>query len=409
MAPLKVLICGAGITGNTLAFWLSKIGHEVTVIERFPGLRATGLQVDLRGPGIQVLRKMGLEEAFRKVSVREQGVKLVDRKGRSWGYFPAKTSGKGLQSFTTEFEIVRGDLCQLLYDATEERARYIFGIYAKSINHSNDYAEVTFSNGAQELFDIVIGADGQGSHTREMMLGDNGSDDIPRVDPFQPLGSFAGYFTVNEDCRKGEGYDAMIYMTTQSRGIMTRRHDLHKYQAYLFCSSSSSERLSAAKKGDIAEEKLAFKEVFENGGWRSEEILEALETSDDFYCERIGVVVLDHWSHRRIALVGDAAYCPSVMTGMGTSCGITGAYVLAGEIARDCGNLSGGIRNKGNGTINAFNSYESKLRRLIDHIQKGLTDNPHYMDTLPSSEWGIGMVYILFLIASFLRLDVLAR
>lgn len=68
MAPLKVLICGAGITGNTLAFWLSKTGHEVMVIEHFPGLRATGLQVDLRGPGIQVLKRMGLEESLRRVS-----------------------------------------------------------------------------------------------------------------------------------------------------------------------------------------------------------------------------------------------------------------------------------------------------------------------------------------------------
>jgi 2-polyprenyl-6-methoxyphenol hydroxylase-like FAD-dependent oxidoreductase len=59
MAPLKVLICGAGITGNTLAFWLSKVGHDITVVERFPDLRATGLQVDLRGPGIQVTEKNG--------------------------------------------------------------------------------------------------------------------------------------------------------------------------------------------------------------------------------------------------------------------------------------------------------------------------------------------------------------
>ncbi|GAM37409.1 FAD-binding monooxygenase [Talaromyces pinophilus] len=192
MAPLKVLICGAGITGNTLAFWLSKIGYEVTVIERFPGLRLPVYKLIYEG--------------------------------------------------------------RLPFDATEERAGYIFGIYAKSINQSNDYAEVTFSNGAQELFDIVIGADGQGSHTRKMMLDDKGLDDIPRVDPFQPLGAFAGYFKVNGDCRKGEGYDATMYMATQSRSIMTRRHDPHKYQAYLFCNSSSSERLNAAKKGDIAEE-----------------------------------------------------------------------------------------------------------------------------------------------------------
>jgi 2-polyprenyl-6-methoxyphenol hydroxylase-like FAD-dependent oxidoreductase len=350
---------------------------------------------------------MGIEDIFRKFSVEEQGMKLVDKKGRSWGYFAANTSGKGLQSFTTEFEIMRGDLCQLLYDTTKDRAKYIFGTYANSIKQNSEYTEVTFSNGVRGRFDVVIGADGQGSRTRKLMLDDKASDNIPRADPFQPLGAFAGYFTVNEDSRNGEGYDATMYMATQSRGIMTRRHDPHKYQAYLFCSTSSSERLDAAKKGGTSEEKQAFKEVFQNAGWRSEEILKALETSDDFYCERIGVVVLDHWSHGRITLVGDAAYCPSVMTGMGTSCGITGAYVLAGEITRYCGNLSEGVMDEGITT--PFNSYERKLRPLINHVQKGLTNNPHYMDSLPSSTWGIGMVYVLFRLASLLRLDVLAR
>lgn len=43
-ANLRVLICGGGIAGNTLAFWLTKLGHNVTVLERYPHLRATGLQ-----------------------------------------------------------------------------------------------------------------------------------------------------------------------------------------------------------------------------------------------------------------------------------------------------------------------------------------------------------------------------
>lgn len=74
MARLKVLTCGAGIAGNALAFWLAKLGHDITVIERFPSLRATGLQIDLRGPGIQVMRRMGLEEAFQAKTVAEQGL-----------------------------------------------------------------------------------------------------------------------------------------------------------------------------------------------------------------------------------------------------------------------------------------------------------------------------------------------
>lgn len=127
MAPLKVLISGGGIAGNALAFWLSKQGHGVSIIERFPELRATGLQVDLRGYGIETMRRMGLEEAFRAKSVKEQGLRVVNNSGRQIAFFRVNRSGKGLQSFTTDFEIMRGDLCRLLYDTTEDRAKYIFG------------------------------------------------------------------------------------------------------------------------------------------------------------------------------------------------------------------------------------------------------------------------------------------
>lgn len=127
MAPLKVLISGGGIAGNALAFWLSKQGHDVTVIERFPKLRATGLQIDLRGHGIEVMRRMGLEEAFRAKSVKEQGLRIVNSSGRQMAFFPVNASGKGSQSFTTDFEIMRGDLCRLLYDATGDHVKYIYG------------------------------------------------------------------------------------------------------------------------------------------------------------------------------------------------------------------------------------------------------------------------------------------
>ena len=179
---------------------------------------------------------------------------------------------------------------------------------------------------------------------------------------------------------------------------------------YLLCSTSSSTLFNSAKKGDVEQEKQAFREVFHDLGWRSEEILKALETSDDFYCERIGVVVLDHWSHGRIVLVGDAAYCPSVMTGMGTSCGMTGAYVLAGEIARNCGSSTGGGRRSQIDSIRAaFDSYETKLRPLMNHTQKGLTNNPNYMDSLPSSNLGIGLIYLVFRVTTLLQLDIVAR
>ena len=70
MAPLKILICGGGISGPALAFWLSRAGHCVVIVERFPALRATGAQIDLRAQGIQVVKRMGLEQSIRDIEAR---------------------------------------------------------------------------------------------------------------------------------------------------------------------------------------------------------------------------------------------------------------------------------------------------------------------------------------------------
>ena len=61
MVKLKILICGGGLAGNTLAFWPTRQQHDITVLERFPNLRLTGLQIDIRGHGVDVMKRMGLE------------------------------------------------------------------------------------------------------------------------------------------------------------------------------------------------------------------------------------------------------------------------------------------------------------------------------------------------------------
>ncbi|KAI2936351.1 hypothetical protein CBS63078_862 [Aspergillus niger] len=398
MSRLRILICGAGIAGNALAFWLSKLGHNITIIERYPGLRATGLQVDLRSPGIEVVQRMGLEKTFRKVTVPEQGLQLVDSRNRRWGYFPANRSGKGLQSFTTDYEIMRGDLCHLLHDAVKDRVEYLFGMHVTEMQQTDKFVDVVLSDGRKERFDIVVGADGLGSRMRTMMLG-GGDDDR---DPVHSIGVSAGYFTIDSELEKGEGYDATVYMTTQGRGIMMRRHNPHKIQAYMFCKAGPFENCS---KGDVEREKQVMGQVFRDAGWKSEEIIRGMEEADDFYCERMGVVNLDSWSRGRVVLVGDAAYCPSAMTGMGTPCAMVGAYILAGEIGNRCAK---GIGSKED-IAEAFKTYEDKLKPFMLNVQKGLMDDHDYMSRLPSSTMGITIVYILFAIASFLRLDVLSQ
>ncbi|KAF2708446.1 FAD/NAD(P)-binding domain-containing protein [Pleomassaria siparia CBS 279.74] len=120
MAPLKVLIVGGGIAGPSLAYWLSRIGANITLIERSPRIRASGQQVDLRAQGIPMMKKLGIEPAVRAVLVHETGTQFVDGNGRTKAFFPANESGSGKQSITSEYEIMRGDLVKILYRLTEK-------------------------------------------------------------------------------------------------------------------------------------------------------------------------------------------------------------------------------------------------------------------------------------------------
>ncbi|KAA8909119.1 hypothetical protein TRICI_004623 [Trichomonascus ciferrii] len=395
----KVLVSGGGIAGNALAFWLSRLGHSVTVVERFPTLRASGLQLDLRGPGIEVLKRMGLDDAFRERAVQEEGLRLVDKHGKQWAYFPANHTGKGPQSFTSQYEIMRGDLCEILYDATKDNAKYIFGQTIQQLTQLEDHVEVSFSNNSTEKFDIVVGADGQGSHTRKLIF-ENAEDAV------RPLGVYAGYFTISRRIKKDEGYNAIGFLSTEHRGIMTRRHDPNRLQAYLFCNPNSWEGLKDPQKRGTKEEKQALTEVFKEVGWEAEDILRGMHETDDFYGDRMGVVQLDKWSNGRLGLVGDAAYGCSGMSGLGTTSSIVGAYVLAGEISKYC-DTSNPI-SKGNITT-AFAAYEETFRPYIQQIQKGLATSNNYFDNFPSSSIGVTSTYYLIRAASLLRLDFIAQ
>ncbi|KAK2027522.1 FAD/NAD(P)-binding domain-containing protein [Colletotrichum zoysiae] len=396
MAKLKILICGGGMAGNALAFWLTKQQHDVTVLERFPNLRTTGLQIDIRGYGVEVMKRMGLEQAFRSNAVQEQGLEFVNSTGKQIAYFPTNWSGKGLQGFTTDYEIMRGDLCRIIYDSIEERAKFVFGKTVQSFEQKEGSVEVLFSDGKKEEFDLLVGADGQWSHTRNMMLGPGAPD------PVTFLGVYVAYFTVPLQQKEGEEYKGTAYMAPNKRMLFTRRHRPDRIQAYML-SQVASERLQNARKNDVEEEKAAFAEVFRDAGWKSEQFLLWLEASDDFYCERMCIVKMASWSDGRVALLGDAAYCPSAATGMGTSSALVGAYVLAGEIGKHCGN-SGSKQ----AILSALHGYEHKFRPFMEQIQDGITPEAGYWRWQPASLLGIWVLNLLLRLASFFKLNAFA-
>lgn len=399
-APMKILVSGGGIAGNAVAFWLSKLGHDVTVVERFSSLRITGLQIDLRLHGIEVLKRMGLDEAFRANAAPEQGIQVVDKTGRRRGYFPANTSGKGTQNFTSEYEIMRGDLCRIMHDVTKDRVEYIFGTSIESFEETDGAVEVRFANGKMGRYDLLIGADGQGSRTRKMMLGPGAAD------PFVPLGhgEYIAYFTIPRPMREGEGYMATFYLATGNRWVLTRRSNSKEIQVYLACKLDAG-RLRTAYQEGVEEEKAALAEIFKGAGWQLDEILKSLKDTDNFYGDELGLVKMESWSRGRVTLLGDAGFCPSVNTGMGTTSAMVGAYILAGEVGRHCGGDASKGGDSKDGIAAALKAYEQKFRPFMNHVQKGVDESSNW-ESFMSTSFGIAVFNCLVGIASLFKVNI---
>lgn len=119
----KVLISGASVAGTTLAYWLGQHGYSVTVLERHPGLRPGGQAIDVRGPALTVLDRMGLLQAAadRKTGIR--GSSVVDRDGNELSRDTESTPTGGPID-NPDIELLRDDLVELLYQATQPATEY---------------------------------------------------------------------------------------------------------------------------------------------------------------------------------------------------------------------------------------------------------------------------------------------
>lgn len=400
MAGLRVLISGASIAGPVTAYWLERAGADVTIVERADELRPGGQSIDIRGHGLTIVKRMGMFEAIKAITTHEKGLRFVDANDVIQAEFPV-AAGEDRFEFTADIEILRGQLAQAFYEATKDKVKYIFGKTINKIEKTGSEVTVTFSNASRnptqhtasndttQVFDLIIAADGQSSTTARLALGKEHVESCIRS-----LNQWTTWFSLplmNQDANWWLWHNA-----PGSRLLMTRPDDNSNRGALSATGPKYKTQMREMLQEDTATQKAKWRELFTGTGWRSQEILDGMDAATDFYMQEIVQVRLPtyhNYTEYNTVLVGDAAYAPSPISGMGTSLAIIGSYILAGEIATTA--ASSGNKD----LAEACKTYEDRMRPLVDRAQKLPPGTPGIAN--PETWWGIRIFNFCLWVASW--------
>lgn len=212
-------------------------------------------------------------------------------------------------------------MARIVYELTKDNPQitYIFDEMAIEVQQDESKdgkALVTFKNGKlpPTEFDIVIGADGQMSRTRRMVFGHGPNND----DYLYRLGQYSALFTMPRD--PTDTQYAQWYNASRGRLFLLRPDQYGTTRAYLAVTDANLSRFDELdkllKKGTREEQQAWFEKEFEGAGWQTERCIREMKKADDFYMQQIAQVKMDTWHKGRVALVGDAAYCPSPISGV---------------------------------------------------------------------------------------------
>ncbi|MBK2357595.1 FAD-binding domain [Francisella hispaniensis] len=339
----KIAINGTGVSGLTLAWWLRKYGFEPTLFEKASELRNGGYLVDFWGPACEIMKKMGLFDQLKEKSYQIKNIHCFDENGR-------RSSKVNISSLITDnygefLSVKRGDIAETIYKACE-------GIdirFATSINKVEEKDKTItaqLSDGTQEDFDLVIGADGLHSHIRSLVF-DKSEYQEYELDKYVAVLSLKNY----------NHYEKYTYAISVGDKQQVARVCLDENETLIMFILDSS--LVNNFPSTLAEKKQLLVSAFKEFKWETPDILARLTDVDEIYFDKVSQIKMDTWYKGRVALVGDSAACPSVLIGLGSIFAIIEAYILAGELHKA----------KGDFHI-AFEQWQNRLKDIIARKQK---------------------------------------
>lgn len=351
-----VLISGAGIAGNTLAYWLARNGFAPTVVERGAGLRSSGSPVDVAGRAFDVVERMGVVDELRAADTAVDGLVFVDAQGNPVGRAAFRGDGD------RHVELPRTALAAVLYEAGRDDAEFCFGDSIVGLAQDDDGVDVTFERAQPRRFDLVIGADGVHSTVRRLAFG-------PECDFIKHLGLYVA--TVRFDGPVDDPSRVWMH-NTPGRSVAIHPAGGKPGAAFVFRNRDST-RFDYR---NPLQHKRLLAAAYAGLGWRTAELLDVVRATDDLYFDAVSRVRLPTWARGRIALLGDAASSVSLF-GNGSSNAIVGASTLADALAGDVDHRA------------AFAGYERRHRAAIRWWQRLGPAVGHWL--VPASRLGVAV------------------
>ncbi|RDZ28061.1 FAD-binding domain [Lysobacter silvisoli] len=342
---MKVVINGAGIAGTALAYWLGKQGHDVHLIEQAPAPRTGGYVLNLWGVGYDAAEKMGLLPRLQQLQYHSEHLRMVDRHGRTSGGYPPQVLLQLTRGRIAT--LARSDIAAAIHGLLDGRVHTHYGDSIASIEPDGPHVHVGFDRGPPLQADLVVGADGLHSRIRQLAFGQDARYEYP-------MGCHVAAFEVAGYRPREDG----VYVAHSAPGRYIARFPV-RGDKMLFFLLFRDEYLAGVVPTNDAERKAALKQVYADVGWECPAILSGLADTGSVYFDRVSQIRMDAWNRGRVALVGDAAACPSLIAGSGAGFAMAQAYVLAGELHEHPNDLE-----------RALSRYEARLKPFVARKQQ---------------------------------------
>lgn len=368
----KILISGGGIAGLTVAYWLHQYGFEPIVIEKAEQIRSEGYMIDFGGTGWDIAHRMGLISQLQASSHDISGILYQDTYGNPTAEMNMKALHTSAGVADKQLVLDRSDLVEVLYHAVKDDVDIRLGCSIQSIAQSEDAATVTFEDGREERFDLVIGADGIHSKVRQLAFGAEES-----------YAAFLGYYAAAFYVPNTLGLSNNSYTMYVEPGRQVGCYALEdgRLLAYLVYKDTYQGYIPQS------ERKSAICEQFQGTGWKTQALLKGLSDETPIYLDTVTQIKMPTWSKGRVAFIGDAAYCLTLISGQGASMAMAGAYMLAKELSQQDEHQD------------AFANFERRLRPHIEETQqKAYKFAPYF---IPKSRFTIFLTNLIIKLMVF--------